>query len=138
MLLNSAGNEEGDDAREKIYREVMEQMFENIEGVRVYIDDIIVWGSTEAEHDKRLAEVQQHIEHYGLQLNTDKCMYRNDSVTVLDDVLSADGIRPSDDKIEVIMNMQKPSNREELQRFLGCVKIMLENSYQTCPVAAVT
>ena len=31
----------------------MEQMFENIDGVRVYMDDLLVWGSNEEEHDRR-------------------------------------------------------------------------------------
>ena len=42
----------------EVFHKVMEQMFENIDGVRVYLDDLLVWGSNEEEHDRRLAEVQ--------------------------------------------------------------------------------
>ena len=31
-------------------------MFEDIEGVEVIVDDILVWGSTVEEHDARLSE----------------------------------------------------------------------------------
>ena len=39
----------------------------------------------------------------------------------LGEILSAEGIRPSDDRISVINNMMKPQNREEVQRLLGLV-----------------
>lgn len=33
----------------------MKQIFDELEGVEVYIDDLIIWGSDKAEHDLRLA-----------------------------------------------------------------------------------
>ena len=35
-------------------------MFEDIEGVEVIVDDILVWGSTVEEHDARLERVLEH------------------------------------------------------------------------------
>ena len=34
---------------------------ENIDGVNVYLNDHLVWGSNEEEHDRRLAEVQKRV-----------------------------------------------------------------------------
>lgn len=34
-----------------------EHIIEGIEGVRVYVDDIVLWGSTIELHNKRLIEI---------------------------------------------------------------------------------
>ena len=38
----------------------MSEMFEDIEGVEVVVDDLLIWGTTEKEHDTRLGKVLQH------------------------------------------------------------------------------
>ena len=38
------------------------------------MDDLLVWGSNEEEHDRRLAEVQKRVLQYGLLLNHYKCV----------------------------------------------------------------
>ena len=91
---------------------MMEQMFENIDGVRVYMDDHLVWGSNEEEHGGRLAEVQKRVLQYGLLLNNDKCVMKQNTISFLGEILSAEDIRPSDDRISVINNMMKPQNRD--------------------------
>ena len=40
---------------------------------------------------------------------------------ILGEILSAEGIQPSDDRISFINNMMKPQNRKEVQRLLGLV-----------------
>ena len=32
-------------------------MFEDIEGVEVVVDDVLIWGETEDQHDSRLVKV---------------------------------------------------------------------------------
>lgn len=36
------------------FQQKMKQIFDELEGVEVYIDDLIIWGSDKAEHDLRL------------------------------------------------------------------------------------
>ena len=40
-----------------VFQKVMSEMFEDIEGVEVVVDDILVWGTTEEQHDARLMQV---------------------------------------------------------------------------------
>ena len=35
----------------------MSEMFESIEGVEVVVDDILIWGESEEQHDARLIQV---------------------------------------------------------------------------------
>lgn len=53
----------------EIFHKAMEQIIEGLEGARVYIDDIIIWGSTAQKHSERLCRVMERIQKYGLKLN---------------------------------------------------------------------
>ena len=41
----------------------MSQMFEDIEGVEVVINNILVWGENEQQHDSRLNQVLEKARH---------------------------------------------------------------------------
>ena len=42
-------------------------------GFAVYVDDLLVFGSTKEEHDNRLIRLFQRLTQYDLWLNRDKC-----------------------------------------------------------------
>ena len=44
-------------------------------GTMAYMDDILVYGKDEAEHETRLTEVLKVLRAAGLKLNEDKCHY---------------------------------------------------------------
>jgi len=44
-----------------IFQRVMSEMFEDIEGVEVVVDDILVWGENEQQHDARLSQVLERV-----------------------------------------------------------------------------
>ena len=50
----------------------MKVMFGNIEESCVYMDDILVWGSTEEEHNRQIQEVKDRIEKNNLHVNRSK------------------------------------------------------------------
>ena len=47
------------------------------------IDDTLVFGRTQQEHDERLVKVLKKIEEAGITLNLEKCELSKDSVTFL-------------------------------------------------------
>ena len=57
----------------EVMHKAISQMFDSIEGVECYIDDILVWGRDQAEHDERLRKVLQKCREEKLTLNKDKC-----------------------------------------------------------------
>ncbi len=53
----------------------MSQTFEDLEGVEVIVDDILVWGENEQQHDERLEKAMQRIRERNIKLNPAKCIY---------------------------------------------------------------
>ena len=101
----------------EVYQKRISQIVENLEGVETNIDDIIIWGQTEEEHNRRLEEV-------GLTLNSEKCQFKMTDVTYIGHVLSKDGIRPDPEKIKAIKDMLAPVDKKGVQRLLGTLKFV--------------
>ena len=92
-----------------------------LKGVVCLIDDVLVYGATQEEHDKNLSAVLNRIQEAGLTLNKEKCEFSTKSIKFLGQVVDANGIKPDPDKITAINNMPQPTNTTELRRFLGMV-----------------
>ena len=108
----------------EIFHRAMEQIIEGLDGVRVYIDDIIIWGSTAQEHNERLNRVMERIQKYGLKLNKSKCEFGVQEILFLGDKLSARGVQPDKDKIHAIQNMPRPTDKTGVLRIMGMVNFI--------------
>ena len=50
-------------------------LMHDIPGVQSYLDDIIIWGNTQEEHDSRLRRVLETLRKNNINLNADKCEF---------------------------------------------------------------
>ena len=87
----------------------------------VYLDDVVVFARDFAEHQVRLEKVLQALDSVNLKLNPKKCMFGFRSLEYLGHIISEDGIRPSEGKVEKIRSMKPPKNVKQLRQFLGLV-----------------
>ena len=81
-----------------IFQKIMSEMFEDIPGVEVVVDDLLIWGENREEHDERLTQVLQRARHRGLKLNKAKCQFRQHEISYIGHILSKDGIKPDQKK----------------------------------------
>ena len=105
----------------EVYSKAIKTLFEGIRNVDTSMDDIIVWGKTKEEHDKVLEEVLHVAQENNLRLNRDKCQFGVQQLIFLGDILSKEGIKPDPEKVTAINNMEKPHDKQSLQRFLGMI-----------------
>ena len=59
----------------KLYQRTMQQTLAGRKEVRNVLDDIIVFASSEKEHNERLEEVLKTLKEKGLKLNKEKCCF---------------------------------------------------------------
>ena len=122
----------------EIFQKKVAEIIDGIGNAENDQDDIIVFGRDREQHDKALKEVLDKIRESGLKLNKKKCKIGVTETTFLGHVISAEGIKPDQRKIEAIANMPSPSNKTELQRFLGMVtylgKFVPNLSDETAPL----
>ncbi|KRZ71620.1 Transposon Tf2-11 polyprotein [Trichinella papuae] len=104
-----------------IFQRLMDTHLADIAGVKPYLDDILISGSTKEEHDERLKKVLQRLVKLGLRLKKEKCVLATDEVEFLGFRINARGVQPTQDKVKAIHAAPRPTNRTELQAFLGLV-----------------
>jgi hypothetical protein len=57
----------------EVFQRAMEEIFGDIEGCEVIVDDILVWGKDDDEHDRRLVQVLERARKVNLKLRQEKC-----------------------------------------------------------------
>ena len=102
-----------------IFQRFITELLANIEGVQVFLDDIVIVGDTQEEHDRRLCEVLNVLQKRNVKLNKSKCQIRVREVPYLGYILSGEGIRPDPKKIQSIMEAPIPNSVSALKSFLG-------------------
>lgn len=59
----------------EIFQKTMEAILLGLEGVIVYLDDVVVYGSTKEEHDRRVEALLERMKEYEILLNQNKCIF---------------------------------------------------------------
>ncbi|XP_049279570.1 uncharacterized protein K02A2.6-like [Anopheles funestus] len=108
----------------EIFQRIMCEMLSGIEGVIIYIDDIVVWGTNQIEHNERLTKVLSILKENNASLNKAKCLFEVKELEILGFKVSADGICPTEDKIAAINTFRMPETKEEVRSFLGLVNFV--------------
>ena len=109
----------------------MSEMFGDIEDVEVVVDDLLIWGTSEEQHDSRLESVLQRARQRNLKLNKGKSQIKQKEVRYLGHIIGEDGIKPDPRKVTAVTEMKPPETKEELQRFLGMTQLTSPNSSPT-------
>ena len=85
----------------------------------IYIDDVIVFGSTFDEHLQRVEQVLQRIEAAGLKLKPEKCEMLQKEVVFLGHIVSGEGVRPNPDNIAKVMAWTRPKTAKQIKSFVA-------------------
>ena len=105
----------------EIFQRRMSDLLSDLDGVSVIIDDVIIYGESMEEHDRRLKTVMDRLVNNGVKLNLDKCEYRKDKIEYFGHVISSAGIQPSSERIRAIQQLKPPTNVAELRRIIGMI-----------------
>ena len=85
----------------------------------VYFDDIMVVGTSFADHLSNIGGVLARLRGAGLKLKPGKCCLCQKLVAFLGHIVSAEGITTDPSKTEAVAKWPTPQSRREVQQFLG-------------------
>lgn len=108
----------------EVFHSKVRQMLENLEGVDSFVDDVIVWGSNQTQHDERLKKLLERAREVGIKFNKEKCEFQVNQVSYLGHTFSANGMSIDKNKIKAIEKMPVPNDRPSLERFLGMINYL--------------
>uniref|UniRef100_A0A3P9L4N5 Gypsy retrotransposon integrase-like protein 1 n=1 Tax=Oryzias latipes TaxID=8090 RepID=A0A3P9L4N5_ORYLA len=85
----------------------------------VYLDDILVHGSSFTSALEALKRVLGRVEAAGLKLHPQKCCFMRQDVTFLGHRLQGGGVTTMHDKIKAVRDWPTPTSAHDLKSFLG-------------------
>ncbi|UYV66641.1 K02A2.6-like, partial [Cordylochernes scorpioides] len=105
----------------EVFQRKMRNLLESQSGVNCHMDDIVIWGAKQEEHDERLRCVLRKLQDSGLTLNKEKCIFSVKEIKFLGHLITERGVLPDPNKVQAIREFPSPSSISEVRRFLGMV-----------------
>lgn len=106
------------------FQKYNEENFGDIEGVTVYIDDILIAGKTVEDLDRIINQVIQRAKKVNAKFNPHKFQYKVPCVTYLGFKFTGEGRQIDEDRIRAIKELGNPKDKKDLQKFLGVVNYL--------------
>ena len=108
----------------------MHLIVQDLPGVEVIADDILVYGCGESEneymrdHDENLRKLLQRAREQNLKLNKKKLKLHPREVAYMGHLLTREGLRPDPMKVKAVRDMPKPTNKKAVEQILGFVNYL--------------
>ncbi|KAL0443876.1 UNVERIFIED_CONTAM: Retrovirus-related Pol polyprotein from transposon.6 [Sesamum latifolium] len=87
--------------------------------VVVYLNDIVIYSRTLAEHVEHLRQVLARLREYELYAKVSKCSFAQETISFLGHTMERGRIRMDPKKVQAIEEWQSPSDVHDLRSFLG-------------------
>lgn len=99
-----------------IWQRTLEQILQDIPGVAICLDDIVITAHSDCEHLRRLYLVLNKLHKHNVRINLEKSTFFMEEVQYCEYVLRRDGIHKEPSKMEAISQMPRPL---DVRAFVG-------------------
>ena len=107
--------------RSTLFHEIMDKTLAGVPHTITYLDDILVAGISQADHDANLCAVFDRFRTAGFKLNKSKYTFNKSSVTYLAHRIDSEGLHSTEEKVRAIMDADTPRDVKALRSFLGLI-----------------
>jgi len=105
-----------------LFQSVIDAIFQGIEGVVSYIDDILIKGRDYEDCLSTLCKVLARLAKNNVKIKYSRCRWFEPEVEFLGNILSSSGRRPAPSQSSTIANAKTPENVRDVRSFLGLVE----------------
>ena len=102
-------------------RAIKKILLRKVDNIIIYQDDICLGACTREELKSKTEQVLQRLKQAGMIRNRDKCKLDCEKISYLGYQISREGIFPDNSQTNKIMKMEKPTNKKQLESFLGLI-----------------
>jgi len=86
----------------------------------VYLDDIVIYARSLADHNTKLRKVLSRMRTYRLKLQRDNCEFLRKEVYYLGNQITETGVRPDPQKVAADQ-FSTPTTAKHLKNFMACL-----------------
>lgn len=106
------------------------------EFVQVYLDDIVIYSRTLADHDRHLRLVLERLSMHGLRCSITKCKFGTSDLDYLGHRVTADHNEAQAKHVQRIKEFPTPRTKKEVQSFIGTANWLREYVPRFSEIAA--
>lgn len=111
-----------------VFQHRMDELFGDLPFVKVFIDDICIFSKGDLnDHMEKIRVVLDRLREANLQINMKKSKFIADELKYLGFIISPQGIRVDEKKVEAINQIAIPKNKKELRQLLGMVNYIRQS-----------
>lgn len=118
----------------EVFQNAIRQTLTGLDGAINVSDDILVWGKSAEEQDRRLNAVLSKLNHVNITLNEAKCRFRQTEIKFYGFIFSREGIQADPEKIVAVISLNTPKSCDAVRSFLGMANYV-RNSYPVLPTS---
>lgn len=105
----------------EIFFKRISDLFSLAKGIKIYVDDILIFARSIEEHDKILKIALAICIKNNIKLNKNKCKFGITEIKYMGHILTSSGIKPDEEKIKAIEFYKTPPNKKDVEIFLGMI-----------------
>lgn len=104
-----------------VFQRIMSQLItdNNLKETYSYLDDIVICGSCQMEHDSNLKAFNDVVKRFGLTLNKEKCDYNKTEINFLGFNIKDGNLKPDPDRLKPLIDLPLPDSPNALKRTIG-------------------
>lgn len=113
-----------------VFQERLDSILNQAKGITGIADDCLVTGSTSQDHDTNLLVLLHLARANNLKFNPKKVQFKTSQCRFFGQMITPDGVQIDPDKVDAIQNMPQPTNKQELESYLGMINYLKRHSYE--------
>ena len=124
------------------FHKVINQIIRDVPNCENISDNIWLWSKNMDDHIKQLDQLLETLQNNSITLKLRKCSFGVREINVFGHIVSGQGIRPDDNKIEAVTKAPRPKCASEVRSFLRltnyCSRYVPDYSSATYPLRQLT
>lgn len=109
------------------FQRFMDSIFRDLNFAYIFVDDCLIASRSREEHLQHLEIIFKRLQQYEVTINIDKCEFFKAELDFLGYRIMSQGIKPTNEKVQAIIEYPKPETIKELRRFLGMMNFYRGN-----------
>ncbi|KAL1115442.1 hypothetical protein AAG570_007472 [Ranatra chinensis] len=107
----------------------MDEFLEGLDpnAIQVYMDDIIVFSKSEAEHCTHLGQLLKRLREFGLKASEEKSSFFQAELKFMGHTVSASGVSANREKVEAVKSLPVPKEVKSFQGMVGYYRKFIPN-----------
>ena len=120
-----------------VFQRKLDECFGKFKQAIIITDDIMVVGykPDHSDHDQAFTSLLQTAQKCNVKLNFDKLQYKQNEVYFFHETYTASGHKPTRSKVSAITPMPSPTNKKQVQSFIGMINYLSKFSLRLSELA---